>query len=343
MTGFVGLADKGKEARRNLLRLAAGALIVLLVVETAVLAKEDGWTRYENPGWAGRDGAGLLVLRDELYLLGGWLYGPLSNEVWKTSDLEHWEFLGNAPWPGRHGAAWLVHDDRLWVTGGDLHADVWSSPDGIEWTQEATGAPFGPRYTPNAVSLSGEILLYAGQWWDGTEARADSTVWSSRDGRDWTQLPNAPWEGRGLIHGSIVHDGEAFLIGGGLKEVLPGPRAETAREFTDIWSTSNGRSWTHRGEIPFPPRTHFSVVSTPHGCYVSDGSVGTQANLSRDLFFAEDCVTYRPVDTPDDMGVRHASAVAWFRDSLVILGGPDARAGTDVWVFKPPPLSPPPS
>lgn len=310
--------------------------LVLVASFTAALSfgANDGWQRHEAP-WAGRDGAGLLALGGELYLLGGWLYGPVSSEVWRTRDLVTWERLPDAPWPGRHGSAWLVHDSRLWVIGGDLYTDVWSSPDGIAWTQETATAPFGPRYTPNAVSLDGRIIVYAGQSWveDGT-AQANSDVWASDDGRSWTRIAQAPWQGRGLIHGSIVHDGEAWLVGGGLKEVLPDPvRAETAVEFSDIWSSPDGRTWTLRGSIPFAPRTHSSVVETPLGCVVSDGSAGTQANLSADLYLAPDCLSYERVPTP--YGVRHASSVAWFRGALVVLGGPDDRAGTDVWEWRP--------
>lgn len=313
------------------------------------LFRAGQWRVFPNTdSWHGRDGAGLLVLDGALYLLGGWVDGPTSNEVWKTTDLEHWEFLGNAPWPARHGAAWLVHDSKLWVIGGDLYADVWSSPDGVHWTQETDYAPFGARYTPNAASLNGEIIVYAGQAWlpvpwcsqrPDCEAYADRSVWKSRDGRNWTQAtPAAPWEGRGLIHGSIVHDGEIFLIGGGLKVTPPNqPYAETFREFTDIWSSPDGVTWRLRSpRFSFPGRTHFSVLSTPQGCYVSDGSVGIQDNLSNDLFFAEDCINFGPVPTPSGLGTRHASSVAYFNGSLVILGGPNyGTAGTAIWQYFP--------
>jgi hypothetical protein len=307
------------------------------------------WRKFDNTdSWQGRDGAGLLVLKGELYLLGGWLNGPVSNEVWKTSDLSHWQFLGNAPWPARHGAAWLVHDGRLWVIGGDLLADVWSSPDGVRWTEEAAEAPFGARYTPNAASLNGEIVVYAGQDWQPVPwchdrpdcmAHADRSVWKSRDGRTWTlAMQQAPWQGRGLIHGSIVHDGEVFLIGGGLKVAPPYQRyTETSTEFTDIWSTLDGIVWRLRSaKFSFPARTHFSVVATPLGCFVSDGSVGTQDNLTHDLLVAADCLNFAPVPTPSDLGDRHASSLAYFNGSLVLLGGPDyGGAGTAVWQYFP--------
>ena len=180
----------------------------------------------DSQSWKPRDGAGLLSLNGSLYLLGGWLWGPVTNEVWRTRDLVHWEFLGHAPWPARHGSAWLVHGGRLWVIGGDLYADVWSSSDGVNWVLEQPSAPFGRRYTPNAASLNGRIFVYAGQSWTGgdwcqigapCDADAPRDVWSSADGRVWRlETAQAPWAGRGLVHGSLVWDGQIFLVGGGL-------------------------------------------------------------------------------------------------------------------------------
>ncbi len=313
------------------------------------LFQSGQWRRFGNEhSWIGRDGAGLLVLNGSLYLLGGWTYGPVTSEVWRSDDVANWTFLGNAPWEGRHGAAWLVHRNRLWVIGGDLYTDVWSSGDGIQWEQATADAGFGARYTPNAAVVNDEIVVFAGQDWEPVEwcnlrpdctARGNRTVWKSSDGKSWTQiLAQAPWEGRGLIHGSVVHQGQIFLIGGGLKVAPPDERyQETSVEYTDIWSSPDGIRWTQQLQGgAFPGRTHFSVVHTATGCYVSDGSVGKQDNLSNDLFHAPDCIHFSKVQVPADLPIRHASSLADFNGSLVLLGGPGyGTAGTSVWQYFP--------
>jgi hypothetical protein len=314
------------------------------------LVRAGTWRMFPNTdSWQPRDGAGLLLMRGELYLLGGWAWGPVTSEVWKTRDLVHWEQLTPAaPWPGRHGAGWLVHDDRLWVIGGDLNDDVWSSADGVEWREETAHAPFGKRYTPNAASLDGYIVVYAGQSWGPTEWCAGlpdcysvgpRDVWISPDGRNWERAtPEAPWAGRGLIHGSVVHDGEIFLIGGGFKMALPGERyAQTIAESTDIWSSKNAKDWVLRTDnFSFAPRTHFSVLSTPFGCFVSDGSVGTQVGIVNDLLLAPDCIHFEPVPEAPPLKPRHASSLAYFNGSVVILGGPsNGGVSTEVWQYFP--------
>ncbi len=328
---------------------ADAVLIAGLGIRRVGLYRAGTWRTLPNKdSWSGRDGAGLLLFNKELYLLGGWEYGPTTSVVWKTRNLVHWEFVTDAPWPGRHGSGWLVHDNRMWVIGGDLSDDVWSSTDGAKWVQEIAHAPFGKRYTPNAASIDGWIVVYAGQSWgpdDWCNERPDCytiaprDVWRSRDGRQWElATANAPWDGRGLIHGSVVHDAEIYLIGGGLKISPPNERyAETSREFSDIWSSKDGISWTRRLEaFSFSARTHFSVVSTPLGCFVSDGSVGHQSTLSNDIFHAPDCLKFLPIPDTPPLQKRHASSLAYFNGSLVILGGPDMdNPGTAVWQYFP--------
>jgi hypothetical protein len=335
--------------------------------DSSVLATDDGlrrvvsvhrkgsWVKHANEdSWDWRDGAGLLVKDGLLYLLGGYRANEGSqNEVWASSDARNWTRLVEiAPWTGRHGAGWVVHGDRLWVIGGDLETDVWSSQDGLSWEQMTGNAPFAARYTPNAVSDGKRMILYAGQTWSpvnacgtasGCEAVGFNDVWASSDGKRWQRLiASAPWEGRGLIHGGVWFNGRIYLVGGGLKDVAPGATvSETAREFSDIWSSADGVQWRREAtELGFAPRTHFSIVATPHGCFVSDGSVGTQAGFSSEVHFAPDCVRFEPIPDPSPMERRHASSLAWFNGSIVILGGPplggpETTAGTTVWQYFP--------
>jgi len=312
--------------------------------------QQGRWHNTPNASsWAPRDGAGLLVKDGRAYLLGGWVYGPVSNEVWVSDDLENWQFLGFAPWDGRHGAGWVVHHNRLFVVAGDLHTDVWSSADGVTWHQEASNTPFMKRYTPNVASMDDSLYLYGGLRWlpnDWCErfqtdcaVEGLNDVWrSDDDGRTWRQLvEHAPWAGRGLIHGHVVHDGQLWIMGGGLKVVPPGgDSAETSAEYGDAWSSPDGITWTRRvATLPFAMRTHASVAETTFGCVISDGSVGTQANVSNDLFIAPDCVNYVAVPDPP-LPKRHASSLVEFNGTLVILGGPPTgNPGTEIWQYVP--------
>jgi hypothetical protein len=306
------------------------------------LFRKGQWRRIDSANtWLPRDG--------KIYLLGGWLHGPLTNEVWVSENLRDWQFLGYAPWEARHCAGWIVHRNRLYVVGGELLSDVWSSEDGVTWRQETANAPFGGRYAPSVASLGEKLFLFGGLHWEPTIVPcietpecgvvANNDVWQSVDGgQTWEQVTAAaPWVGRGLIHGSSVFNDEIYLIGGGIKAFSAlQPSAETYAEYSDIWSTRDGVHWERRSEqFSFPPRTHFSVLGTPHGCYVSDGSVERQANVTNDLLFARDCINFTPIPDPP-LQPRHASSVEYFNGTVVILGGPPAgNALTDVWQYIP--------
>jgi hypothetical protein len=73
---------------------------------------EYHWVEVNNNcEWLPRDGAGVLVFQDKMWLLGGWnpfeedwLPGYTCNEVWHSVDGAQWTYVGDAPWQGKtHG------------------------------------------------------------------------------------------------------------------------------------------------------------------------------------------------------------------------------------------------
>lgn len=309
------------------------------------LFKEKTWRNIEvDNGWEPRDGAGVVILNNRIFLLGGWVYETTQktvSEAWVTDDLITWQRLPDPPWKGRHGAGWVVHKNRIYVVGGDLIDDVWYTEDGTNWTLANGKAPFGERYTPIVHSDGEYMYLYGGMRWDpawwcdngrGCWPVAYNDVWRSRDGVEWEKILNeAPWAGRALVHGSLYYQGEIFLIAGGMKI------NDTWLEYNDIWSSKDGISWQKRSDsLGFLPRTHVSVLATSKGCYVSDGSVTHQANVSNDLYFSTDCINYNQIGTPSEMQRRHASSLFEFNGSVVILGGPPVGgAGRTIWQYFP--------
>jgi hypothetical protein len=313
-----------------------------------LLAKSGDFLKYELlNAWHGRDGAGLVELNSRLYLLGGWLYGPASSEVWATSDLKNWEFLGSAPWPPRHLSGWVVFNGRIYVVGGDFKRDVWSSVDGVHWVEEAREAEFEGRYSPNVVVHDGAMYYLNGMKWEpeiwchtrvDCEASGFGSIYKSTDGKRWIKEPNeVPFEPRGLIVGGIEYNDKIYVIGGGLVQSKPHERhIETIKEYTDVWSFSKNKWQKETGDWGIEGRTLFSVISTLNGCYLSDGSVGAQRNLSSDLFYSPNCVNFFKLKTPNWWARRHASSLVFYNGSIVILGGPPyGNAGSDIYQYFP--------
>jgi leucine-zipper-like transcriptional regulator 1 len=72
----------------------------------------------------------------------------------------------------------------MWVIGGyDVNSvknDVWSSVDGVHWTQATAAAPFTARSSLQALVLNNQLCIVAGD--DSTRTH---DMWCSPDGAQW--------------------------------------------------------------------------------------------------------------------------------------------------------------
>jgi hypothetical protein len=310
------------------------------------------WTELAaSSGWSGRDGAGLLSLDGDLYMLGGWNTAWASphttNEVWKsTDDGQTWTQLDDAPWQGRHTAGWLVHDDKLWVLGGDTNSgnyqrDIWSgTPDGlgdIDWVEvSADAAPLSMGRCQHVVfSHAGKMWIVGGQTLDEFTPTDISTkpgspyyddVWSSEDGETWTEVSTGnAWAPRGLIIGNAVKDGFMWLIGGGAYDTEGFARVYK----NDVWRSADGETWdliTANGG--FPPRQYVNVESLNGDLVLAAGWDGANRN---DVWKSTNGVQWTEIpDTP--WGIRHAASSAVHDGQMLILGGP--LTDTSVWSLR---------
>ena len=87
-----------------------------------------------------------------MWILGGtenYYFGDntsLKNDVWSSADGKTWECVTpHAGWSPRGYLQAVVHEGKIWVMGGGNYVpryqalnDVWSSPDGVHWTQETS-------------------------------------------------------------------------------------------------------------------------------------------------------------------------------------------------------------
>jgi len=295
------------------------------------------------------DGHSLVVFKNKMWLLGGWLgrydhdkatytvgSDHWTSQVWCTADGTHWESKGDAPWAGRHGFGCVVHDDKLWVIGGDQHTDVWNTEDGVRWNKILDKVPWGERYFPYIVSFNGKIwvmggirILFSGS---GNRLRDKyNDVWSTTDGVHWIREAEfVNWAPRGLISGTAVLNDELYLFGGCILY---------SYAFNDVWKTRNGTDWTKLvSHAPWSPRSWCSVAIFDNRLWIMAGDLETRNDtMLNDVWYSSDGLSWT-----QQKGIfwkpRHAAPVIEFDHKLWLIGGLISRTiggevSNDVWVM----------
>jgi len=192
------------------------------------------WT-YVNKGkdvpWAPRVLHYTVVHDDKLWVIGGQSMPAFAGgdekfyrDAWTSTDGVEWqEITPREPcWSARGmigGSA--VMNDRIWILGGGtydtpttpqrkFHNDVWSSADGIAWTQHIAEAPWHPRQYHDVAVWDNQLWVMEGYHEKGGNR---NDVWYSADGVKWTELQNTPWKPRHAAS-LVVHNGSLWMIAG---------------------------------------------------------------------------------------------------------------------------------
>ena len=205
--------------------------------------KNDVWSSADGKSWTmetGNAGAGwskrmrhrAVSHNGRLYVLGGFA-GSLKftndgarSDVWSSADGKIWrQETGNA-WPKRNDHQVVSHKGRLYVLGGATGLgvrknDVWSwSPEDstTAWQPEKVNGAggWGKRRNHQAVSYAGRLYVLGG--FDGGRR---NDVWSSADGKIWSQEADASWSGR-QDHQAVVFPPSLDLPGVAQRRVVAG-------------------------------------------------------------------------------------------------------------------------
>ncbi len=303
-----------------------------------------------------RDGAGALVYRDRMWLIGGWnsrndAYFPLDcvNDVWSSADGKVWvmergntfgtpDFDPVVEWEGRHTAGYVVFRDKMWIIGGDpiqghYQADVWNSEDGKNWVHVNKGypVPWGPRVLHYTVVFRDKIWVMGGQTLPQhapAEERFYDDIWNSSDGIHWKKMTTEGehWSPRGMIGGNVVFKNRIWVLGGGTYDT---PKHPQRLFYNDVWSSADGRKWEcHLACAPWMPREYHDVVVYDEKMWVMEG--WNQENRN-DVWYSGDGVNWHEIpDTP--WKPRHAASVFVFQDAIWMIAGNNMEP--DIWKLE---------
>lgn len=118
---------------------------------------------------------------------GGATYKSIDGgTTWSTTETHNASTL----WKSRIGFGAAVFNNRLWLMGGfdtALQHDVWSTADGITWTQATAAAGWSARQWMAACATASGLFIIGGK---PSGSSYPSDCWFSEDGVTWSQVGN---------------------------------------------------------------------------------------------------------------------------------------------------------
>ena len=250
-----------------------------------------------------------------------WPAGPSmpTGTIWQQTAADATSF----PVRGGFGVAEL--GGKLWVVGGQGASsrlnDVWSSPDGVTWTQELANAPWTARNSHTLTAFNGKLWLMGGRVNSGYL----NDIWSSPDGITWTQeTASASWLPRNG-HQVIQHDGKLWLMGG----------VRSGGGFQDVWNSTDGINWTLVTDTAaWSNRNGFGAASFNNKLWVMGGANEGGSPFTNDVWSSTDGITWTEETAGAAWPIRASLQVEVFDGKMWVLGGSAASWDSeysDVW------------
>lgn len=216
---------------------------------------------------------------------------------------------------------------KLWSIGGirgtDRISEVWSSTDGIIWTQVTTvGNIFSPRNAHQAVVFNNKVWLIGGF----TDNGRTNEVWSSSDGASWTLESTQGIFASRADHGALVYDSKIWVVGG-----------SDGTFKNEVWNSSDGINWaqvTTSGNI-FSERQGHTLTSFNGNMVLIGGAEldGSQLVHLNDIWTSTDGISWTQVSVSGShFSPRWLHATVNYNNLIWVIGGAlSSGRSNEVW------------
>lgn len=231
---------------------------------------------------------------------GGTTFVAVTNQVWSSADGTTWAATERIDNPAK-GTHWSVREripvvafqNKMWIIGGNAYPpfgntntpgvplnDVWSSSDGITWTEVLSnfsadhGTPNGffvARTHPAVFVHNDKIYVAGGRNSSGTLL---NDVWTSTNGSTWTELNVTAHFDPVWGHQVVSYNGQLFMLGGYIKNAVDQDAISS-----DLWiSEDDGVTWAKADasdprKLPgnFPGRAFFNMFVHDNAIWIVGG------------------------------------------------------------------------
>jgi hypothetical protein len=274
----------------------------------------------EKAAFSPRDTAEDLIFADKMWLSNGYYHGNvLTRDLWSSVDGITWvEHSASTPYDGY--SELVVYKDKMWAIKGS----VWSSPDGLDWKQVAERTPFGARGY-------GEVIVFQDKIW---QLGSGQDVWNTVDGIHWTCVTENAAYGNRTASAVAVFDGKLWLMGGKTPGANTPPEKgyATVTTHNDVWSSSDGETWTQVVEhAPWSPRQWFVAKVYRDKLWIVGGHDNVNSANLGDVWHTADGKEWHPFVSATTFSARHEPTAYVFQDSLWVIAGNAWPVQNDVW------------
>jgi hypothetical protein len=164
------------------------------------------WDSIENTNLQKRYFYHPFVFDGKIWIIGGEQDSNIWSDIINSPDGIHWQIIKDElPFGPVTNSQFLVYKNKIWM----FNDDVWSSPDGYEWTQVSKSIVPGQKIFGYAA------LVFDNKMWligCNRNGQFSNQVFLSEDGITWTgQL--APWSPRGGVTAAVFRD-KIIMTGG---------------------------------------------------------------------------------------------------------------------------------
>jgi hypothetical protein len=221
----------------------------------------------------------VVVFENKMYLFGGYGDGGDGSggaryveKIWSSSDGAFWSEKSSTLIFKNHQV--VVFNNKLfWIAGQSKNNgeenSVYSSTDGATFKVVIEKAGFTARTAHQVVVFKDKLYLIGGITVIGNDFKKLNDVWSSTDGKNWTQeTEHASFSAR-WSHQVVVFKNKIYLIAG---------EDSSSKVLNDVWSSTDGKSWTQEtDQAPFSARRSYQLVVFKNKIYLIGGYEGTKA------------------------------------------------------------------
>lgn len=260
-----------------------------------------------------------------------------------------WTMLNpKSEWGARYLHKTLAFNDKIWVFGGYSPGaflygwanDVWSSSDGIKWVKtsprDAITGMLMETYAMTTLAYNGKMWFLGGNNVNFMPPR--SAVFSSSDGKAWTEeIRQAAWYPR-WSHSSVVHDNKMWVIGGytvypfGLCYISCYKHYYVPESYlNDVWYSADGKNWVAATRnASWAGRYQHASVAFDGKIWVL-GGISYKYGIMNDVWYSEDGANWKLATEHAPWNPRGNFEAVVYDDKMWVFGG----YGTpDAWFSK---------